>query len=551
MTVSATTSALARTCGAAAVVGWEAPGAAPPSVQLAALSAIAARIGHACAAIAVPIDPELSGMIDGFVEIARRHHIALLPIVHVDGRDVSGQWRRSTMPVSIARLAGARVLYEFAGVRYAIVSIPTGEGDPQAVQALAAALAAPDRKAHIGWRRAGSRHVELPQGFDFAVEWPPYGGGVPSSSAQGGTKFPHALLVGDLTKRSPGDGIVVPSVLWSATRSANVLEGRLTLADFLPSRFAHMVDGAARYVSNRERECAPFWLVRAAFSPADPAHLGALALLRDELLVPYRASVALGKVCGPIIVPARRARIAAVVHLYYPELWSELADALDNIPEAFDLYLSCPFRLHPAVQQQVTARFPSASVFGVQNLGRDVLPFLLWLRTVGPDAYDYVLKLHGKRSAHMIDTDYTVFGGGDDWRRNAFGELVGNREHARRMLFALDETSDIGLVAPAGFLYDQVKWRCATGDLVLTLLDRLGVEREVRGSFPAGTMFWARMAALRRLAELPDMLLDFEREAGQTDGTLHHAWERVLALVAEDAGYRVIESAALMAAVAR
>jgi lipopolysaccharide biosynthesis protein len=41
-------------------------------------------------------------------------------------------------------------------------------------------------------------------------------------------------------------------------------------------------------------------------------------------------------------------------------------------------------------------------------------------------------------------------------------------------------------------------------------------------------------------------MLDFEREAGQVDGTLHHAYERLVALVAGSLGFRVTDSAALL-----
>jgi len=71
---------------------------------------------------------------------------------------------------------------------------------------------------------------------------------------------------------------------------------------------------------------------------------------------------------------------------------------------------------------------------------------------------------------------------------------------------------------------------------------------EVSGYFPAGTMFWARLAALTPLATLPDAALDFEREAGQVDGTLHHAYERMMALVAASAGYLTTDSLTLLSA---
>ena len=55
--------------------------------------------------------------------------------------------------------------------------------------------------------------------------------------------------------------------------------------------------------------------------------------------------------------------------------------------------------------------------------------------------------------------------------------------------------------------------------------------------FPSGSMFWARSAALRPLLDLRLGFDDFQAEAGQTDGTLAHAIERLYFLVCEQAGF--------------
>jgi lipopolysaccharide biosynthesis protein len=236
------------------------------------------------------------------------------------------------------------------------------------------------------------------------------------------------------------------------------------------------------------------------------------------------------------------------LHLYYPDLWEEMAQAIALLPEAFDLFVSCPLRVASAMRVMVRTRFPRAIVFGVRNLGRDVLPFLLWLRAPAAQAYTYVLKLHGKKSVHIVDTAEAPLGGGEEWRRRALEGLIGSDTHARAILRALDDRPEVGLVAPNGQLYDQVTWKCGTADLVATALARLGLPNAVSGKFPAGTMFWARLAALAPLADMPDAALDFEHEAGQVDGTLHHAYERMMALVAAHAGFQTTDSRTLLSA---
>lgn len=528
------------------LIAWEAPSSAGPDEWIEALEQTAQHLGQSVAGFAVAWDPACVAAFPRLVALAHRHGLGILPIIHLGQPGTDSAWRQTHLPNSLARLVAANAACEFDGVRYAVAIADGPIGVDEGLRDLRAALGAPGIEVRIGWRRSMSSYVATPTGFDFSVTWPPYDAGN-RNPGESRRAIAYPLLVADLGKRRAGDGAVAPSIIWSATRATDLRDAGMRIVDFSPLMFGHAVDSARRFVRNRHKNGVPFWVLRAAFASSVPESKPLLRDLAQILSERHRSSATMGTVVGPIPVPARRARIAAVVHIYYPDLWDEIADTLSNLPEACDLFVSCPFRLLPALRRTIVERFPTATVFGVQNLGRDVLPFLLWLRAAGPDAYTYVLKLHGKKSVHIIDSGKTPFGGGDAWRRAAFDGLVADRAHAQRVLDALDAAPSIGLVAPAGQLYDQVRWECATGDLVATVLDRLGIVRNLQGGFPAGTMFWARVSALARFATLGEALLDFEREAGQVDGTLHHAYERLFALVAEHDGYRVTDSTLLLA----
>jgi lipopolysaccharide biosynthesis protein len=56
--------------------------------------------------------------------------------------------------------------------------------------------------------------------------------------------------------------------------------------------------------------------------------------------------------------------------------------------------------------------------------------------------------------------------------------------------------------------------------------------------FPAGTMFWARTAALKPLFDLGLGGEDYPREPAAQDGTILNAIERLLPSVVRHAGYR-------------
>jgi len=236
-----------------------------------------------------------------------------------------------------------------------------------------------------------------------------------------------------------------------------------------------------------------------------------------------------------------------VIHLYYPDIWPEFNAAIDAIPEAADVYISTPAMIADAVRARVNRDRPEAVVFGVRNIGRDVLPFLHVLRSVGTERYEYVLKLHSKKSLHLEDADAAAqfIVRGEDWRHRAIMELAGSREQVSSLLGLMDADESTGLLAPSNQLLDQHAWLCGTGDLQATLRTglRLRVEADV---FPAGTMFWLRPAAITALVKADPGLLDFEREAGDVDCTLHHAIERVIAHCVASAGYRIRDTSAVL-----
>ena len=68
-----------------------------------------------------------------------------------------------------------------------------------------------------------------------------------------------------------------------------------------------------------------------------------------------------------------------------------------------------------------------------------------------------------------------------------------------------------------------------------TLYMRLGQKEGMRKldfCFPAGSMYWFRIAALSRLLDESLVSIDeFEFEAGQLDGTLAHAIERIVGII--------------------
>jgi glycosyltransferase involved in cell wall biosynthesis/SAM-dependent methyltransferase len=170
----------------------------------------------------------------------------------------------------------------------------------------------------------------------------------------------------------------------------------------------------------------------------------------------------------------------------------------------------------------------------VQNRGRDIAPFLAVLEeAIG--SYDLLGHVHGKRSQSTpnVDVDF-----GDRWRTFLWQHLLGSeRPLVDIVREAFIEDSALGFVFPEDpFL---IGWE---GDLEIAqvLAARMDFRAPLPPSidFPVGTMFWTRPEALAPILRLRLTMEDFPPEPLPTDGTVLHAIERLLPLIAENAGYQ-------------
>ena len=221
-----------------------------------------------------------------------------------------------------------------------------------------------------------------------------------------------------------------------------------------------------------------------------------------------------------------------IAHVYYPELWDELAEGIARVPGAVDLVVTLVQGRADHLAEPIRSRFPEADVRVLANQGRDVWPMLQVLDRV--PGHDAVLKVHTKRSPHMRN--------GDAWRRDLLADLVGSPGRIEAILGLMAADRRIGMVAPARNVLGREFLgpnRPRVEDLART--GGRGFDPD-RLWFPAGSMFWSRPEVLLPLADLGLTAEDFGPETGAVDGTLAHAVERYLGVLAESQGLAVIES---------
>jgi lipopolysaccharide biosynthesis protein len=221
--------------------------------------------------------------------------------------------------------------------------------------------------------------------------------------------------------------------------------------------------------------------------------------------------------------------IAIQIHIFYPELTSELAHYLKDFPARFDLLISTPDASNEELIRSSFEGLPNLGAIHLlitPNRGRDFAPLLVGF---GKQLlqYNYLAHLHTKKS---IGTNSI----GDAWRHYLYKGLLSNSDgRMQKILSLLDQ---YGLIYPEKFPLIDVQ-NCQWGSNYprgKELCRELGISAPVDGyvEFPVGSMFWANTQALKPLLEFELALEDFESESGQTDNTLMHTLERSLSHIA-------------------
>lgn len=228
-----------------------------------------------------------------------------------------------------------------------------------------------------------------------------------------------------------------------------------------------------------------------------------------------------------------RLRTATVSHIFYPELLDEILACHARLPEGAVCHLTAPPKAAEALRPRIEA-LDNVRLTVVENRGRDIAPFLTVLQSGALDGLDAVLKIHGKRSTHLSQ--------GNLLRRAMLTSIAGRTETVERVLRIMEDPK-VGMVGwRQVFLTAPRHWH-TNRDLVEQVLNKLEPRPPVRLAFFGGSMFWFRPAALESITRAPVATEDFDAEAGQIDGTLHHAFERCFALAAVASGFSVTDTA--------
>lgn len=233
-------------------------------------------------------------------------------------------------------------------------------------------------------------------------------------------------------------------------------------------------------------------------------------------------------------------RIAVIVHVFYPELWPELAHCIRNVGGEREVFVTYA---DEASVSEAKRDFPDARFVRCENRGYDVWPFLKVLQALDLGNYDCIVKLHTKRD--VVDGFRYKFNhvllNGSAWREYllAFAKTPAAWRKTARQL----SRPDVGLVAERHVIMRRrdvpIARTYETFDRAAELLGLPADETRRTGRYVAGTMFAAKPAALRPLLARTFSADDFEQPQGHLTETFAHVLERAMGLSVSAAGLRL------------
>jgi hypothetical protein len=263
---------------------------------------------------------------------------------------------------------------------------------------------------------------------------------------------------------------------------------------------------------------------------------------------PLAAFIQAGKPAGPwlydsiepsLLVPIKNVqplRAALHIHAFFVDLFEDIFQRLEGQDCSLDLLISVPSSEIAEAVGTLVSGYANGTVDIriVPNRGRDIGPLLTEFGETILQNYDVIGHVHTKKSGDVKDSTM-----GQTWVKFLLENLIGKEYHmASTILERMAGDEKLGLVFPDDPWV--VGW-AGNKKIAEELAQECGIKElsDQYFNFPIGTMFWARTEALKPLLTKKIKWEDYPEEPLPYDGTMLHAFERILPFVAKKTGYHV------------
>lgn len=232
-------------------------------------------------------------------------------------------------------------------------------------------------------------------------------------------------------------------------------------------------------------------------------------------------------------------KIAVHIHVFYLDIFEDICNQLKIIPIVFDLFISTSLNKTSEIKAVISKHKLNCTttVAQVVNRGRDIAPMIV---DFGAEllSYDLALHLHTKKTIHNKEL-------GTLWMNHILKCVLSDEVYLGNIFKLFKHDPQLGIAAPT--LIDDLKRFYNWGenfDHAKKLMIDIGADPDLisdseneNTEFPAGTMFWFRPVALKKLLNSNLSYRSFPKEPIEPDGTIAHAIERCMYYIAEDSTF--------------
>ncbi|OBR63542.1 hypothetical protein A7K91_06195 [Paenibacillus oryzae] len=232
-------------------------------------------------------------------------------------------------------------------------------------------------------------------------------------------------------------------------------------------------------------------------------------------------------------------RIAVVIHLHYHDTFDCYKPYIDNIPQEIAIYFTTSNNEVRKKIENFAVRRVNCKLIQKSNRGRDITSFLVACRKDILN-YEYICFLHDKK-----EKDPSMKSDIEKWIYSQWENMLGSTVYIRNVLSFFNRNPQVGLLLPPISLSDRIPFLYMDNwggnyENTIELAERLNLNCDINNEISPmalGTVYWARVDALRKLLKYEWQYEDFDVEPLAENGTVSHAIERILEYVAKDAGY--------------
>lgn len=222
------------------------------------------------------------------------------------------------------------------------------------------------------------------------------------------------------------------------------------------------------------------------------------------------------------------------LHIFYHEQVDYFIGKLKNIKACeWDLLVTCPER-NPETEAKIRAFKADTRFMEVENVGYDIWPFIKVLKSMGRDEYDFILKLHTKNTSSYVNVINGMRLQGERWRKLLVDSLLGSEKQFAKCWTRINSNPSIAFV----YAYELKRDRSKGMSAIIPEAQRIAV-KDIDGEYVSGTMFLARVEAMRKIADADITAGMFAKDEAKSHSrtSLAHVYEQLICFAMQDAGY--------------